>query len=90
MKKLNMAYEKELSGMKRTIDKLNGHINNLKNRVKQYENFLNLHGLLDAFVEYIRPKSMQERLVEKKAIVEKEKKVREQEGNVKKKHGIAI
>lgn len=86
LKNLNMAYEKELSGMKRTIDKLNGHVKNLKNRVKQYKNFLNRHGLLDAFVEYIRPKTMQEWLVEKKAIVEKEKKVREQEGKVKKKY----
>ena len=52
--------------------------------------FLDLRGLLDAFVEYIRPKTMQERLAEKKAIVEYEKKAKSQEVDVKRKRDIAI
>lgn len=90
LKNLNVAYEKELSVMKKTIDKLSGQVKSLKSRVKQYENFLDLRGLLDVFVEYIRPKTMQERLDEKKAIVEKEKRVKVQEVDMEKKRDIAI
>ena len=90
LKNLNMDYEKELSVMKRTIDKLSGQVKTLKSRVKQYENFIDLRGLLDTFVEYIRPKTIQERLDEKKVVVEKEKKVKVQEVNVKRKRDIAI
>ena len=57
-------------------------------KVKQFDTFLNLHGLLDAFMEYIRPKTMQERIVEKKELVEK--KVKAKEVDVKRKHDIAI
>lgn len=90
LKNLNVAYEKELSVMKKTIAKLSGQVKSLKSRVKQYENFLDLRGLLDVFVEYIRPKTMQERLDEKKAIVEKEKRVKVQEVDMEKKRDIAI
>lgn len=90
LKNLNMSYEKELSAMKKTIDRLSAQVKTLKGKVKQYEAFLDLRGLVDAFVEYIRPKTVQEQLVEKKAIVEKEKKVKMQEMDVKKKHDIAI
>ena len=41
-------------------------------------------------MEYMRPKTVQEQLAEKKAIVEKEKKVKTKEVDVEKKHDIAI
>ena len=90
LKNLNMSYEKELSAMKKTIDRLSAQAKTFKSKINQYEAFLNLRGLVDAFMEYIRPKTMQERLAEKKAIVEKKKKIRVQEVDVKKKHDIAI
>lgn len=90
MKNLNMAYEKEVSAMKKTIDRLSTQVKTLRSKVKQYEVFLDLRGLVDVFREYIRPKTVQEKLDEKKAIVEKEKERRMQEVNVKKKHDIAI
>ena len=90
LKSLNMAYEKEVSAMKKTIDRLSVQVKALKSKVKQYETFLDLRGLVDAFMEYIRPKRVREQLVEKKAFVEKEKGRRMQEVDVKKKHDIAI
>lgn len=90
LKNLNMSYEKELSAMKKTIDRLSTQVKAFRSKVKQYETFLDLRGLLDAFKEYIRPKTVQEKLDEKKAIVEREKKVKTQEMDVKKKHEIAI
>lgn len=83
-----MAYEKELYAMKKTIDRLSAQVKKFKHKVKQYETFLNLRGLVDAFVEYIRPKTIQERLDEKKTIVEKRVKV--QNVDVKRKHDIVI
>ena len=64
-----MAYEKEISAMKKTIYRLSAQVKTLRSKVKQYKTFLNLRGLMDAFVEYIRPKTVQEQLAEKKAIV---------------------
>ena len=90
LKNLTMAYEKEISAIKKTIDRLSAQVKTLRSKVKQYETFLDLRELMDAFVEYIRPKTVQEQLAEKKAIVEKEKGRRMQEVDVKKKHDIAI
>ena len=90
LKNLNIAYEKEVFGLKKTLEKLNDQAKTLRTKVKQFETFLDLHGLLGTFMEYIRPKTMQERLAEKKQLTEKEKKVKAQEVNVKRKRDIAI
>lgn len=90
LKNLNIAYEKEVFGLKKTIEKLNDQAKTLRTKVKQFETFLDLHGFLDTFMEYIRPKTMQERLAEKKQLMEKEKKVKAQEVDVKRKRDIAI
>ena len=90
LKNLNMAYEKEISAMKKTIDRLSVQVKTFKSKVKQHEAFLDLRGLVDAFMEYLRPKTVQEQLAEKKTLVEKEKGRRMQEMDVKKKHDIAI
>lgn len=90
LKNLNIAYEKEVFGLKKTIEKLNDQAKTLRTKVKQFETFLDLHGFLDTFMEYIRPKTMQERLAAKKQLMEKEKKVKAQEVDVKRKRDIAI
>ena len=90
LKNLNMAYEKEISVMKKKIDKVSAQIKTLRSKVKQYETFLDLRGLVDAFMEYIRPKTVQEKLDEKKAIVKKGKEVKVREKDVNKRHDIAI
>ena len=90
LKNLTMAYEKEVSAMKMTIDRLSVQVKTLRSKVKQYEAFLDLRGLVDAFMEYVRPKTVQEQLTEKKTLVEKEKGRRMQEVDVKKKQDIAI
>ena len=76
--------------MKKTIDRLSVQVKTLRSKVKQYEAFLDLRGLVDAFMEYVRPKTVQEQLAEKKTLVEKEKGRRMQEVDVKKKQDIAI
>lgn len=74
--------------MKKTIDRLSTQVKTLRSKVKQYEVFLDLRGLVDAFREYIRPKTVQEQLAEKKAIVEK--KVKAKDVDAEGKHDIAI
>ena len=90
LKNLNMAYKKEVSVMKKTIDRLNVQVKTFKSKVKQYEVFLDLRGLMDAFMKYIRPKTVQEQLVEKKVIVEREREVKLQEKHVKERYDVAI
>ena len=90
LKNLNLIYEKEICVMKKKLDRLSRQVKTFKVKVKQYETFLDLRGLVDVFKEFIRPKSMREQLDEKKAIVEKEKNIRVQAVDVKKKHDIAI
>ena len=90
LKNLNRAYEKEISAMRKTIDRLSVQVKTLQSKVKQYDTFLDLRGLVDAFMEYIRPKTVQERLAEKKIMVEKEKRTRLENMDAKKKHDMAI
>lgn len=90
LKNLTMAYEKEVSAMKKTIDRLSVQVKTLRSKVKQYEVFLDLRGLVDAFREYIRPKTVQEKLDEKKAIVKIGKEVKVREKDVNKWRDIAI
>ena len=90
LKNLTMAYEKEISAMKKIIDRLSVQVKTFKSKVKQHEAFLDLRGLVDAFVEYIRPKTVQEQLAEKKEIVENEARMRLKNVDIIKKHDIVI
>ena len=63
----------------------------LKDKLKKYDSFLGAKGLLEAFAEFIRPKSVHERAMEKQKIVDASKnKPKNIEVIPKKKHDIAI
>ena len=86
LKNLNLAYERELSVMQKSIIKLREQEKNLKAKLKQYELFVEIKGLVDAFKEFIRPKTIQEQLEEKKATVELQKKAKTPKVNLKKEY----
>ena len=86
LKNLNLAYEREVSVMQKSIIKLREQEKNLKAKLKQYELFVEIKGLVDAFKEFIRPKTIQEQLEEKKAEVELQKKVKAPKVNLKKEY----
>ena len=66
-------------------------IKTLKDKLKKYDSFLGAKGLLEAFAEFIRPKSVHERVMEKQKIVDASKnKPKNIEVIPKKKHDIAI
>lgn len=69
LKNLNAAYERELSIKEKTIQRLKEQEKVLKTKLKQYELFVDAKGLVEAFKEFIRPKTIQEQLDEKKAVV---------------------
>ena len=88
--RLNEAYDKDLGRMQAVIDKLTGRINTLTERISEYDNFMKIKGLLEEFKEFIRPKSIAEKLQKNKQVVEirEPNKVQRRRGD--KKHDIAI
>ena len=90
LKNLNIAYERELSAMEKSIIKLKEQEKNLKAKLKQYELFIDVKGLVDAFKEFIRPKTIQEQLEEKKAVVKSQKKVKAPKVNLKKEYNRVV
>lgn len=70
MEQLSDSYEKKISSMLARIDKLNLVVKNLKNLAHKYEKFVEIKGLTEMFIEYIRPKTIKEQLEEKDNIVE--------------------
>lgn len=66
-------------------------IKTLKDKLKRYDSFLGTKGLLETFAEFIRPKSIHERVKEKQKIVDASKeKPKNIEVIPKKKHDKAI
>ena len=59
---LSRKYETELSAKQEKNKKLTEQIDTLKAKIKQHTDFLGKRGLLEAFAEFIRPKSIRERL----------------------------
>ena len=90
LKNLNLAYEKELSVMEKSTIKLREREKNLKAKLKQYELFVEIKGLVDAFKESIRPKTIQEQLEEKKAEVELQKKEKTSKVNLNKEYDRVV
>lgn len=88
--RLNEAYDKDLGRMQTVIDKLTGRVKSLTERVAECENFMNINGLLEEFKEFIRPKSIAEKLQRNKQVVEMRKPDKLQRRNSNKKHDIAI
>ena len=88
---LNEQYEKEFFARQSKIDKLTEKVKRLTAKVKQFKNFLTGKNLMTAFEEFIKPKSMKERLAENKEKVEAEKgKKKTVKIGTKRKHDIAI
>lgn len=79
MENMNSIYEKKISMMQATIDKMSARVKELKDIVKRYEGFLDLRGLTEAFKEFIRPKGVVERLHQNLEIVESKKKIQQKQ-----------
>lgn len=92
MENMNSIYEKKISMMQATIDKMSARVKELKGIVKRYEGFLNLRGLTEAFKEFIRPKGVVERLHQNLEIMESKKKIQQKQTEYieKRKNDIAI
>ena len=90
LKSLNIAYERELSIKEKAIQRLKEQEKTLKTKLRQYELFVDVKGLVEAFKEFIRPKSIQEQVDEKKAVVESQKKVKVEKVNLKKEYDRVV
>jgi chromosome segregation ATPase len=75
--KLNEKYDKDISRMQLQINKLSSQVKTLKEKVAHHENFLKIKGLLEEFTEFIRPKTLTERLNAKKKLVDERESGRE-------------
>lgn len=73
MEQLSSSYENKISTMQATIDKLNTGMKKLKNRIQEYEKFIDFKGITEMFKEFVRPKTLTEQLEEKKIIEEMKK-----------------
>ncbi|MDD6796660.1 MAG: plasmid recombination protein [Clostridia bacterium] len=87
---LNEAYDKDLRRMQAVIDKLTGKVKSLTERISEYDNFMKIKGLLEEFKEFIRPKSIAEKLQKNKLAVARRSVDELQRKNVDKKHDVAI
>ena len=70
LEKLNEAYDKDLDMMQRKIDKLTAQVSTLKEKISKAETFIKLKGLLEEFMDYLKPKSISRSLSEKKKEVD--------------------
>ena len=61
-----------------------------KNKIQQYDKFLNVKGLVEEFKEFVRPKSIKERMEDKQKRVETQKKQAVMKHVSRRKEDIAI
>ena len=88
---LSKEYDRNLYAKQSSLDKAMEQIKALKDKLKKYDSFLGAKGLLEAFAEFIRPKSIHESVAEKQKIVDASKDKQKNIGVIpKKKHDIAI
>lgn len=88
---LSKEYDRNLSAKQSSLDKALEQIKTLKEKLKKYDKFLGAKGLVEAFSEFIRPKTVHENMAEKQKIVDASKeKAKNIEVITKKKHDIAI
>ena len=73
LEKLNEIYDRELEHMQGIIDDLMVQVKTWKDKVLQYDKFFNVKGLVEEFKEFVRPKSIKERMEAKQKVVEKQK-----------------
>ena len=55
------------------IDDLKAQLKTWKNKIQQYDKFLNVKGLVEEFKEFVRPKSIKERMEAKQKTVKTQK-----------------
>ena len=89
LEKLNEAYDRDMDTMQRKIDKLTVQVSTLKEKISKAETFLKMKGLLEEFLDYLKPKSISRSLFEKKKEVEDYDKTHVKKV-VKKDRGIAV
>lgn len=53
MENMNSIYEKKISAMQATIDKMSARVKELKDIVKKYESFVGMRGLIEIFKEFV-------------------------------------
>lgn len=73
LEKLNEIYDRELEHMQGIIDDLMVQVKTWKDKVLQYDKFFNVKGLVEEFKEFVRPKSIKDRMEAKQKVVEKQK-----------------
>ena len=87
--KLSELYEQVLMQKQSLINKLSGQVKTLKDRLAGYDRFMELKGLLEECKEFIRPKTLKERLeISKQKVSKTERKKRTV--IIDKKHDVAI
>lgn len=59
---LNRQYASAIEAKDKTIAGLKEQVSSLKSKVREFTDFLSEHGLMEAFKEFIRPKSLKEKL----------------------------
>ena len=67
-----------------------GENKQIKNKIQQYDKFLNVKGLVEEFKEFVRPKSIKERMEDKQKRVETQKKQTVMKHVSRRKEDIAI
>lgn len=90
LERLNEAYDKDMEKMQMVIDRMTGKIKTLKQQISEYDNFIKIKGLLEEFKEFVRPKSIAEKLQRKKQQVAMREQDTEQRNRNVKRHDIAI
>ena len=82
--------KKNLPQKQNLINKLSGQVKTLKEKLAGFEGFLELKGLLEECKEFIRPKTIVEKLVKNKRDIAKRDVETVQRKRVVKKRDIAI
>ena len=90
LEKLNEIYDREMEYMQGAIDDLKAQLKTWKNKIQQYDKFLNVKGLVEEFKEFARPKSIKERMEAKQKTVKTQKREQEMKPVQRRKKDIAI
>ena len=88
---LNRKYAADIQEKQRKIEKLSNQVKELKTKVKQFTEFLGVFGLIEKFAEFIRSKTLRERLeANKMEVAQRSIKPRARENNHRKQTDIAL
>ena len=90
LEKLNEIYDRELEHMQGIIDELMVQVKKWKDKILQYDKFLNVKGLVEEFKEFVRPKSIKEWMEANQKTVKTKKQEQEMKPVQRRKRDIAI